>query len=154
LGNTASNLTLNVIVPPTISGLGNQAGTVGSTITISPTVSGVPAPTEQWQTNGVDLADGTDASGSTISGCTTSTLTIANAQAADSVTYSLIASNSAGLVTNSMTLTVSSGSLKPVITGPTNLTVIQGGSVTFTTTCSTPKTVMFIRSLQVIPLAV
>lgn len=136
LGTAASNMTLTVIVPPAITGLANQAGTVGSTITISPTVSGVPAPTEQWQTNGVNLADGTDANGSTISGSTTSTLTIANAQAADSVTYSLIASNSAGMVTNSMALTVSSGNVAPAITGPTNLTVIQGGNATFTASVS------------------
>lgn len=131
LGTNSATMTLTVIVPPTITGLGNQAGNVGQTITIAPTVSGVPAPALQWQTNGVNVTDGLDANGSIIAGSTTSTLNITNAQIADSVTYSLIATNLAGAVTNSMTLTISAGSQAPVITGPTNITVIQGNNGTF-----------------------
>jgi pectin methylesterase-like acyl-CoA thioesterase len=136
LGVAVSSMTLNVIVTPSITGLVNEAGTSGSTIIISPTVSGVPTPTYQWETNGVDLTDGLDANGSTITGSTTSTLTIANAQAADSMTYSLIASNSAGLATNSMILTVSSGNVAPVISGLAGQTVIQGNNATFTASVS------------------
>src|SRR5262249_25968335 len=74
--------------------------------------------------------------GSTISGSTTSLFTITNAQAADSGTYSLIASNSAGIVTNSMTLTISAGDVPPNITGPTDQTVVQGSNGTFTVSVS------------------
>ena len=132
LGSASNNMTLSVIVTPTITGLNNQAAMVGDTVTISPSVSGIPAPSLRWQTNGVNLADGPAASGSTISGSTTSTLTISDVQLADGVTYSLIASNSAGMVTNSMNLIVASGPLAPSITGPTNTTVIQGNNATFT----------------------
>jgi pectin methylesterase-like acyl-CoA thioesterase len=82
------------------------------------------------------LSDGATGNGSTISGSTTSTLSITNAQAADSGTYSLIASNSAGVVTNSMTLTVSSSPVAPGITGPTDQTVIEGSNATFAASVS------------------
>jgi hypothetical protein len=131
-----NSMTLNVVVTPAITGLGNQAGLTGSTIVINPTVTGLPMPGLQWQTNGVNVTDGMDANGSTITGSTTSSLSIANAQAADSGTYSLIASNSAGMVTNSMILTVSSGNVLPSITGPSNQTVIQGNNATFSAVVS------------------
>ena len=136
VGAVTNSMTLSVIVPPSITGLTPQSSTVGSTVTISPTVSGVPAPTLQWQTNGVNTADGPDANGSTISGSQTSTLTILNAQLADTGTYSLVASNSAGIVTNSMYLTVAAGSVLPTITGPTPITVIQGNNGTFSASVS------------------
>jgi hypothetical protein len=131
LGTNSESMTLSVIVPPSITGLNNQAAQVGSLITISPTVAGVPAPTFQWQTNGVNLADGPDANGSIIAGSSTDTLDITNAQVGDTATYFLIASNSAGITTNSMTLTIASGNLLPELTGPTNITVIQGNNATF-----------------------
>ncbi|HTV41908.1 MAG TPA: pectinesterase family protein [Candidatus Sulfotelmatobacter sp.] len=131
LGAATNSMVLTVIVTPSISGLNNQAALVGDTVMISPNVSGVPAPTLQWQVNGVNLTDGPDANGSIIAGSTTATLDITNAQVADNGVYSLIASNSAGIVTNSMTLTVASGNQPPVITGPTNTTVVQGNNATF-----------------------
>jgi pectin methylesterase-like acyl-CoA thioesterase len=136
VGAVTNSMTLSVIVTPAITGLGPQAASLGSTVSISPTVTGVPAPTLQWQTNGVDVTDGLDINGSTISGSTNSTLTITDAQVADSGTYSLIASNSAGSVTNSMTLTVSPGNVLPVLNGPANLTVIQGNNATFSASAS------------------
>jgi pectin methylesterase-like acyl-CoA thioesterase len=131
MGTNATSMTLSVIVTPSITGLSDQAANVGDTVTISPAVSGIPAPALQWLTNGVPVTDGTDANGSIIAGSTTGTLYVTNAQVADSGLYSLVASNSAGIVTNSMHLTVAPGSQAPVITGPTNITVIQGNNGTF-----------------------
>ena len=131
-----NSMTLTVIVTPGISGLDNQAVPVGTDVTMNPAVSGVPAPALRWQVNGTDAADGPTGNGSTLSGSATSLLTLTNAQAADSGTYSLIASNSAGIVTNSMTLTVSSGDVPPNITGPTDQTVVQGSNGTFTASVS------------------
>ena len=136
LGAVTNSMVLSVIVTPSISGLNNQAALLGDTVMISPTVSGIPAPTLQWQTNGVNLADGPDANGSIIAGSATATLYVTNAQVADSAVYSLIASNSAGIVTNSMTLTVAASDQAPVITGPTNITVIQGNNATFVASAS------------------
>jgi pectin methylesterase-like acyl-CoA thioesterase len=136
IGALTNSMTLSVMVKPGITGLNNQAATTGSTVNISPTVSGLPVPACQWQHDDVNLADGATGNGSTISGSATSALTINTAQAADSGTYSLIASNSAGITTNSMNLTVSSGNVAPNITGPVNQTVIQGSNATFSASVS------------------
>ncbi|HEU6448887.1 MAG TPA: pectinesterase family protein [Verrucomicrobiae bacterium] len=131
MGTNSATMTLSVIVTPSITDLSDHAANVGDTVAIAPTVTGVPTPTLQWQTNGVNVTDGLTISGSIIAGSTSSTLYITNAQIADSMTYSLIASNSAGIVTNSMHLTVAVGNQAPVLTGPTNTIVIQGNNATF-----------------------
>jgi pectin methylesterase-like acyl-CoA thioesterase len=136
VGKVTNSMTLSVIVTPGISGLNNQAAATGTTVTIPATVSGVPTPATRWQFNGNNLADGATGNGSTISGSTTGTLVINNVQAGDTGTYSLVATNSAGAVTNSMTLTVSSGNVPPNITGPTDQTVVQSNNATFTASIS------------------
>jgi hypothetical protein len=132
MGTSVSSMTLSVIVTPSITGLYNQAVYPNTTVAMSPTVTGVPAPALQWQLNGTNLVDGATGNGSDISGSTTGTLTITNAQVADTGTYSLVASNAAGVVTNSMSLLVSVSDVLPVITGPNNTTAIQGSSAAFT----------------------
>jgi hypothetical protein len=84
----------------------------------------------------VNLSDGRDANGSTISGSQSSALTITGVQIADGKTYSLAASNSAGQVTNSMALTVVSGNIAPVIAGLTNQTALSGNNATLSATVS------------------
>lgn len=132
MGAVTNSMTLSVIVTPTVTGLNNQAVYIGSTANINATVGGVPSPTLQWQFNGTDLTDGVNVNGATISGSTTASLSIANAQAADTGTYSLIASNSAGIVTNGMFLLVTASDVAPTLVGPNNLTVIEGNNATFT----------------------
>ncbi|HTR40081.1 MAG TPA: pectinesterase family protein [Pseudomonadales bacterium] len=136
LGVITNNMTLTVIVTPSITGLDNQAVSTGSTVTMAANISGVPSPWLQWQFNGNNLSDGTTGDGSMISGSSTSTVIINGAQAGDSGTYSLIASNSAGIVTNTMTLTVSSGMVAPGITGPANQTVVQTSNAVFSASVS------------------
>jgi pectin methylesterase-like acyl-CoA thioesterase len=136
VGVVTNSMTLTVIVTPSITGLNNQAVTTGSTVTMPATVSGVPTPATRWQLNGTSLTDGATGNGSTISGSATSTLIITNAQAADTGTYSMIASNSAGIITNAITLTVSSGGVAPIITGPTGQTVVQTSNATFSASVS------------------
>jgi len=136
VGTNASSTTLSVIVPPTISSLVNQSQNVGDSFSISPTVSGVPTPAEQWVHAGTNLLDGATGNGSTVSGTATATLSFVNGQATDSGYYYLIATNLAGYVTNSMYLTVSSTPTLPALTGPTNITVIQGNNGTFSSTAS------------------
>ena len=136
VATVTNSMTLTVIVTPSITGLNNQAAPTGSTVTIPATVSGVPTPATKWQLNGTNLSDGSTGNGSTISGSATSTLVINNAQAADTGTYSLVATNAAGRVTNSMTLTVSAGNVAPSIVGPADQTVVQSNNATFTTSAS------------------
>ena len=103
---------ISVVLPPGIIGPGDQATNVGATVTISTIVTGVPVPGVQWQLGGTNLVDDPTGNGSTISGSTSSALTILNAQVADSGSYCLIASNFASTVTNCMTLTVSVAGLQ------------------------------------------
>ena len=105
-------------VAPNITGPANQTVIHGSNATFTASVAGVPTPTIQWQKNGAD-----------ISGATTASLTITNAQyPTDQATYSIVASNVAGSLTNSATLTV----LVPVSISvqPTNQVVNSGSPVT------------------------
>ncbi|HEU5396455.1 MAG TPA: pectinesterase family protein, partial [Verrucomicrobiae bacterium] len=136
VGVATNSMTLTVIVAPTISGLNNTAVSVGTTVTLPATVSGVPAPATHWQFNGSNLSDGATGHGSIIAGSGTSILAITNAQAADTGTYSLIASNSAGVATNSLTLTVSSGNVAPTISGLADQSVVQGSNAVFTASVS------------------
>ena len=53
-----------------------------------------------WWKNGVALANGTTASGGTLSGVSTETLTVSNAKAADAGVYWLVAKNSWGAVSS------------------------------------------------------
>jgi pectin methylesterase-like acyl-CoA thioesterase len=123
-GSTTSAVAVLVVsstpVAPTINGPANQTVIQGNNATFTASVAGLPIPAIQWRKNGVD-----------ISGATGTSLTITNAQyPADNTTYSIVATNSAGGVTNSATLTVT---VPPVITTqPTNLTVLNGAAAAFT----------------------
>jgi pectin methylesterase-like acyl-CoA thioesterase len=120
-------------VPPAITGPipANQTAVVGSSITFAASVSGNPAPTLQWQYDGVNLTDGPTGRGDSVAGSLGNALTVSNLQyPASQGTYSIIASNSAGLATNSVVLTVI---VPPVITNqPVSLVVTNSQSASFT----------------------
>jgi pectin methylesterase-like acyl-CoA thioesterase len=122
---------ISVVLPPTITVPDPQAVFTNTDVTISTVVTGVPTPSLQWQLGGLDLADGPTGNGSTISGSTSDTLSISNAQVADSGQYCLIASNFAGSVTNCMTLEVTEDTAAPLISGPTDQNVVSPNDATF-----------------------
>jgi len=133
--NTSSQVLLTIsaaAIPPGITGPASQTATNGVTTVIANSASGSPVPVVYWQFNGVDLADGSGPSGgSTISGSTTTTLTISHPQyPGDQGTYSLIASNSAGMATNNIVLTVI---VPPAITNqPVSVVVTNTQTASFT----------------------
>lgn len=100
----------------------NQIVGVGSTASFVVFGNGQPPFSLQWLKNGVDLTDGTNASGSVISGSTNSNLLkINNAQTNDDGNYWIIVTNSLGSVTSSMaTLTVLTAPLFNGIASDTN----------------------------------
>jgi beta-glucanase (GH16 family) len=79
------------------------SATAGGVVTFSVTVSGQPAPTLQWQKNGVDIA-----------GATSDTLRLSNVTAADAGNYRVIATNASGSATSdAASLTVSTPAPTP-----------------------------------------
>src|SRR5262249_18234615 len=96
-GMATNSAALYVLVPPTISQQPtNVSAMVNSTAAFSVNASGVPAISYQWNKNGSPIANATNAS-----------CTILNAQGNDSGTYSVVVSNSVGVVISSnATLTV------------------------------------------------
>lgn len=133
--NTSSEALLTIsagAILPTVTGPTAVTATNGITTVMANSFSGSPVPVLFWQFDGTNITDGPGPSGSsTLSGATTSTLTIANPQhPGDEGTYSLIASNSAGMATNNIVLTVV---IAPgITTQPTNLVVTNTQAASFT----------------------
>lgn len=106
-------------VPPYLVGPSNVMVIQGNNATFTTSVSGFPTPSIHWQKNGVDIP-----------GANASSLTISNAlYPADQATYTIVATNIAGMSSNSATLTVIA---PPTITSqPRSLTVVYGQSAEF-----------------------
>lgn len=100
---TSSTATLTVSAAPVITSQPqNQSVAAGGTATFSVVATGSPAPSYQWRKNGVNLSNGGN-----VSGATSATLTLTNAQSSDAATYTVYVSNSMGSVTsNGATLTI------------------------------------------------
>jgi autotransporter-associated beta strand protein len=111
-------------VAPVVAGPASQTVIAGNSVTFTASVFGNPTPVLQWQTNGVDVAGATGAS---------LTLT-AVPYALDGASVSLIASNIAGVVTNTAQLTVI---VAPAISQqPASLAVTTGGAAVFAVTAT------------------
>ncbi|MSU51532.1 MAG: hypothetical protein EXS37_20990 [Opitutus sp.] len=96
----------------------DQTVTAGTVTTLRTAAIGTPAPTYQWQKDGVPLP-----------GATGATLTFANPTVADSARYTVTATNFLGTSTASATLTVRAA---PVLTTvPASQTVPAGSTVNF-----------------------
>jgi hypothetical protein len=112
-------------VAPSIS-IPPQSLTVtnGDRASFNVTGTGNPAPTYQWQRNNTDIL-----------GATSSSYTIPSAMLADQASYAVVLANSVGSITSApATLTVL---VEPTITmAPTNLTVTNGNTATFTVTAT------------------
>lgn len=89
---TSATATLTVNAPqvaPSITTVpAAQTVSVGGSITLSVAATGSPAPTYQWQKNGVNIA-----------GATQPSFTIGSAAATDAGTYDVVVTNAAGMVT-------------------------------------------------------
>ena len=116
--------------PPTVIGPNNQTVVQGNNATFSTTVAANPAAGIQWRRNGTD-----------ITGATNITLVVTNVQypADDGATFSIVATNPCGVVTNSAVLTV----IVPpcIITQPVSLVVTntQAASFSVTASCGVPS---------------
>jgi hypothetical protein len=93
----------------------------GNSVTFTAAATGASNLSYQWRKDGT-----------AISGATSSTLTLTNAQASNAGTYTVVATDSNGS-TSSMPalLTLSGGTAPSIITAPSDATVLAGGSATF-----------------------
>jgi len=111
----------------------NQALAVGSKATFTVTAVGTAPLSYQWQVNGTNLVNGSIKNGPTISGATTASLTIKNAQTNNSGNYTVVVTNIAGTVTSSnAVLTVASSPV--IVMQPSNQAMAVGATATFTVT--------------------
>jgi hypothetical protein len=118
----------SVAIAPTLTAQPSSVTVnAGSSATFSVIATGTPAPTYQWRKDSVDL-----------SGQTNATLTLTNVQSANAGNYTVVVSNSAGIVTSSTaTLTVNAAGTAPTITTqPASQTVLINNSVTFSVVAS------------------
>jgi hypothetical protein len=123
-----------VTAPAIITQPASQTVTAGSSATFSVSASGTGPLTYQWRFNG-----------SNISGATSASYTVSNAQSANAGNYSVVVANSAGSATsNNATLAVSSTASAPSITTqPVSKTVTAGASATFSVVASGTGTLTY-----------
>ncbi|MFF2481308.1 S-layer homology domain-containing protein [Paenibacillus sp. NPDC058071] len=121
------------VAPSITSQPDNKTVTAGQTATFSVTASGDAPLSYQWKKDGNALLDGGN-----ISGATTATLSITNAQSSDAGSYTVVVTNTAGNATsNAAALTVNPAPVAPSITSqPDNKTVTVGQTATFSVTAS------------------
>ena len=113
----------NLTVAVSATGPVSQTVCSGDSAVFSTVAAGTPPYSYAWLKNG-----------STLSGQTNSSLTLANVNAGDAATYSVIVSGAMGKVTNSATLTVNTP--VTVTSAPVDQTSVAGGSATFGVTAS------------------
>jgi pectin methylesterase-like acyl-CoA thioesterase len=106
----------------------SYSGSPGDNVTFTVSATGVPALTYQWRKDGVDLSDGGN-----LSGAATTALSITGAQPSDNGNYTVVITNVFGATSSTppAVLTISAGDIAPSISGPNDLTVIQGNIATF-----------------------
>ncbi|MGD0350435.1 MAG: protease pro-enzyme activation domain-containing protein [Verrucomicrobiota bacterium] len=113
---------LSVISPPTITAQpADQAVLDGATATFTVEATGGMPMYYQWQANGTNLTDG-----GSISGSTTTNLTISNVSVADVGTYSVIVSNIAGSANSSNAQLTITPSPPVIVSQPVSQTVVAG----------------------------
>jgi hypothetical protein len=117
----------SVTAPAITTQPASQTVTTGASATFTVAASGTAPLSYQWRFNG-----------SNISGATSASYTLSNAQSANAGSYSVVVSNSAGSATsNNATLTVSTSATAPSITTqPASQTINVGASATFSVTAS------------------
>ena len=143
LSNNIANSSLDLVLPndprPVVTSTPNNfASAPGVDVTLAANYTGVAPLFPQWRKDGVNLADGPTGSGAILAGTSTASLTITNAQEAESGSYVIVVTNVFGAVTSAppTSVTISTNDIAPIVTGPFNQTVTQGNSATFTASVS------------------
>jgi len=131
-------VSLSLIKPPVITAqpAASLALIEGETATFTAGAAGGLPLSCQWQRNGVNMTDGGRVSGSQITvteagniyGSGVSTLTISSVTVPDSATYTLMASNAAGVAISSNAVLTVSPSAPVIVQQPVSQTVLVGAT--------------------------
>ncbi len=108
----------------------NEVACETTTASFSIIADGTPAPTFQWQRNGVNLVNGVNANGTTIAGATASTLTLSSVAPADAGNFQCIVTNACD-VDFSVTRTLIVDT-RPTVSTPLAVTTCEGNNPSFT----------------------
>lgn len=92
----ASTTAPSIVTPPTA-----QTANIGGSASFTVVAGGTPAPTYQWTRNGTPLGNGPTATGASVAGATTATLTLTGISTADAGNYAVTVTNSAGVASSS-----------------------------------------------------
>lgn len=132
---TTTNLSV-LDIPMIATQVANQTACPGANVTFAGSiVTGTPVGTVtySWTKNNVAIANGPTGTGATYSGATTASLSINGVKAGDAGVYTLIAKNKCGEARSAGNLTVGTA---PSVSGLTNATICEDGSVTFNITAA------------------
>ncbi|HEX5397760.1 MAG TPA: SBBP repeat-containing protein, partial [Verrucomicrobiae bacterium] len=123
---------VSTIAPPEIAVQPtNQSASAGSTVALTVNVTGTPPFSYQWQMQETNLSWMDLATVTNITGVTSNTLTISNAQATNSGNYQVIVTNYAGAVTSSVAVLTVTNVLPVITTQPESQTVGADSTVSF-----------------------
>ena len=111
-----------------ISQPASRNATNGADVTLTAAASGAPPLGFQWFLNGASLS-----AGGNVSGSAAGTLSITAATTSNAGNYSLVVTNAYGSVTSSVAV-LNVGFAPVILTGPTNVAVLYGGSAVFAAT--------------------
>lgn len=126
---TSSNCVFSVTDPAITTQPQSAKVNYGTTQTFSIAATGTGPFSYSWQRNGANISDGTSVSGATVSGSTTTNLSIAGVAYADNGTYTAVVNGANGTTTSlAATLVV----VDPIIVNqPTNTFAAPGTTVMF-----------------------
>ena len=102
----------------------------GSAVTYTVAATGAGL-TYQWRRNAVALVNGVQASGSTVAGATTNTLTISNVLLADAGNYDVVVSGTCPPTVTSAAVALVIATAPTITAQPANVTACDGGAANF-----------------------
>ncbi len=135
LTNNTFNSSLDLFIPtdprPVITNQPTSfSGLIGANVTFTVGATGLAPLSYQWRLEGTNIADAGN-----VSGTTTDTLAITSGQAANNGNYTVVITNPYGSTTSSVAI-LDIGTGAPKISGPANLSILQGNPAAFVASVS------------------
>ena len=142
-GTANATVVLNQLPAITAQPTATQTACPGTNVVLTVTATGSGL-TYQWRKGGVNLVNGVQASGSSVSGATTNTLTLSAVVAPDAGNYDVVIAGTCIPGVTSAVGAVIIASAPTITTQPANAPTCAGGTATFTVVAAgTPTPTLF-----------